>query len=54
MSLAEQYRQHADECIRLAGSAGDPVDRALLLQMAQAWRRLADRAEAENTKKRED
>jgi hypothetical protein len=47
MSLAEQYRQHADECIRLARAVEDSADKALLLQMAQAWRRLAERADAE-------
>ena len=50
MSVPDQYRRHADECVRVAQMINDSVDKALLLQMAQAWRRLAGRAEAQQTK----
>jgi hypothetical protein len=47
MPVLDEYRRHADECVRAAQMVNDPVDRTLLLQMAQAWRHLAQRAEAQ-------
>jgi hypothetical protein len=38
----EEYQQKAAECLEQANSATDPTNRALLLEMAQAWIRLAD------------
>ncbi len=46
MSWAERYRRNAAECVRLAQQTTDPTDKALLLQMASGWIRLAERAEA--------
>jgi hypothetical protein len=43
MGSAEDYLQHAEECSALAQSTDDPDDKARLLQMAEAWRDLADR-----------
>ena len=43
MAKAEECRRHAAECLRLAQDAKTPDDRARLLQMAQAWRELADK-----------
>ena len=54
MRAPDQYRQHADECVRVAQMITDPVDKALLLQMAQTWRRLAERAEAQKTEANQD
>jgi hypothetical protein len=45
MSAAETYRQHAADCVRLAQSVSAPQDRALLMEMAAMWLRLADHAE---------
>jgi hypothetical protein len=45
MDLADQYKRRAAECIRMAEQAGQPEDRELLLQMAQTWLRLAEKAE---------
>jgi hypothetical protein len=45
MSRAEEYRRYAAECIRVAQETADPNDKALLLEMAQKWRELAERAE---------
>jgi hypothetical protein len=42
MNLIERYRRYAIDCLKLAQSAGN----ALLLQMAEAWRHLAELAEA--------
>jgi len=46
MSWAERYRTHAADCVRLAQQATTPTDKALLLDMAEHWVRLAERAEA--------
>jgi hypothetical protein len=46
MSWAERYRNYAAECIRLAHHSTNPTDRALLVEMAENWRRRAERAEA--------
>ena len=47
MTLAEMYRTHAAECVALAQKARTSEDRARLLQMAQAWRELAERQESD-------
>jgi len=45
MNWAERYRGHAADCVRLARQTVSPTDKALLLQMAESWVRLAERAE---------
>ena len=45
MASADDYRRHAAECIRLARNIENQRDKALLLAMADAWRRLAKQAE---------
>jgi hypothetical protein len=45
MATAEQYRHYAAECVRLARLSESVSEKDLLLQMAEQWRRLADRAE---------
>lgn len=42
---ADEYRRNAAECLRLAGALTDPTNRAVLVEMAHAWQRLAERAE---------
>jgi hypothetical protein len=37
---AEKYRQFAEDCRRLAGKAA-PKDRAVLLEIAEAWEQCA-------------
>jgi hypothetical protein len=46
MSWAERYRGYAAECVRLAQLSGNPADKALLVEMAENWVRMAERAEA--------
>jgi hypothetical protein len=46
MTLVEIYRTYAAECVALAQKTRTAEDRARLLQMAQAWRELAERHEA--------
>jgi hypothetical protein len=36
-----EYRQHAQQCLRLADQMGSPEHRALLFDMARAWHQLA-------------
>ena len=48
MSPAETYRRYGAECLELAQRASSPEDRAHLLQMAQHWRQLAEKAEAQS------
>jgi hypothetical protein len=43
MGSTEDYLQHAEECSALAQTTDDPDDKARLLQMAEAWRDLAER-----------
>jgi hypothetical protein len=40
----ERYRRYAAECLRIAQQATDPAHKARLLEMAEAWQRLADQA----------
>jgi hypothetical protein len=44
MANAEELRGYASQCLTLAQKAKDPSDKARLLQMAEAWRQLADKA----------
>jgi hypothetical protein len=45
MSSAERYRRYASECLKLAQLAATDADKGVLLQMAEMWRRLAERFE---------
>jgi hypothetical protein len=45
MRLADQYKRRAAECVRMAERTDNADDKALLLQMAQTWMRLAEKAE---------
>ena len=42
---SERYRRYAGECLRIAQETADPADKARLLQMAEAWMKLADDAD---------
>jgi hypothetical protein len=48
MGRAEEYRRYAAECLALAQRALNPHDRARLLDMADAFNRLAAKAEGKN------
>jgi hypothetical protein len=45
MGKAEKYRHYAKECVRLAKQTQDLKEKDTLLGMAEAWRRLAERAQ---------
>jgi hypothetical protein len=49
MKSFERYRRYAVDCLKVAQSAANDCDKALLLQMAETWRQLAKRAEAKAT-----
>jgi len=51
MTLGEEYRQYAAECIRVAQHIQNPHDKALLLDMALKWRELAEKVESANVRK---
>lgn len=40
-----KFREHYEECLRLAQQATSPEQRAMLLQMAQSWKSLAEQSE---------
>ena len=46
MASPEELRGYATRCLTLAQRADDPNDKARLLQMAEAWRQLAEKAAA--------
>jgi len=48
VSKSEEYQQRAAECLRLAQNMADAGNRPLLLEMAQAWIKLAELAEKQN------
>jgi hypothetical protein len=45
-SPARDYQRYASRCLQEARSTSDPKLRAFLVEMAQAWQRLADQAKA--------
>jgi hypothetical protein len=44
MATADRYRQFAAECVRVAQVTSSPNDKAMLLQMADTWLKLAEKA----------
>lgn len=44
MRSADQYANYAAECVRVAQATKDAKDKAMLLRMAETWRRLAEQA----------
>ena len=41
-TLADIYEDQAEECLRAAAKADDPQRRALMLELAHAWRKDAE------------
>jgi hypothetical protein len=44
----EEYRRNAWACLKIAGEIADSNSKTALIQMADAWKRLADQAEKNN------
>jgi hypothetical protein len=53
MRDAATYLKFCEECLALARTAA-PEHRAILLEMAEAWRRLAGEAEARGAPSRDE
>ncbi len=45
MTAADTYRQYAAECVSLSQHRDDASEKALLIEMATMWLRLAELAE---------
>jgi hypothetical protein len=43
MASADEYYEYVEQCIALASKCLHPGDRVRLLQMAKAWRELAEK-----------
>ena len=52
MPKFQDHQRRAAECLRLAREAADKTNKALLIEMAQTWARLAeqDKARSEDEK----
>lgn len=48
MPSVDEYLQYAGQCLALAAKSSHAADKARLLQMAQAWRDLAERRDNGN------
>jgi hypothetical protein len=46
LSKFEDHQRRAAECLRLAHEVSDQTNKALLLEMAQTWIRLAEQVKA--------
>jgi hypothetical protein len=46
MGRSQEYRLFASRCLEIARATADDQTRAVMLQMAQVWSRLADEIEA--------
>jgi hypothetical protein len=51
MARVDRYRLYAAECVRLARRSDSIAEKYVLLQMAEHWRRLAERAEEDERKR---
>ena len=47
METPDQYHEYAAECFRLASKSKTEADRETLLELARAWKKVAEEAEAE-------
>jgi hypothetical protein len=45
MTRAQEYRTYAEECMRIAQQTSNPDNRISLIEMAQRWSELAEKAE---------
>jgi hypothetical protein len=48
MRTPDQYREFAAECYRLAAEAKTEEHQRILLEMARAWREVAEEVEAKS------
>jgi hypothetical protein len=50
LSTPEEYQRRASDLLRIAQETDDPTNKALLLEMAQAWVNLAERTRVSKDK----
>jgi hypothetical protein len=50
MTTSTQFRQFAEDCLRLAGETKNLQERELLQKMAETWTKLAKEAERKSSK----
>jgi hypothetical protein len=48
----QYYQQYSSDCLRLANTTLDPDTKAVLVDMAQAWLKLAEQANSLHSQKR--
>jgi hypothetical protein len=49
VARSEEHQRRAAECLRLAHDAVDKTNKALLIEMAQTWARLAEQEKARSS-----
>jgi len=49
METPDKYREYAAECFRLASEAKTEADRKTLLQLARAWKEVAEEQQNANS-----
>jgi hypothetical protein len=54
MPSVDEYLQYAEQCLALAAKSSRAADKARLLQMAQAWRDLAEKRDNGNSRKADE
>jgi len=54
MASADEYYEYVEQCIVLASRCLHPGDKVRLLQMAKAWRNLAEKLEASQNRPEAD
>jgi len=54
MPSGDEYYEYVEQCIALASVCAHPGDKARLLQMAKAWRELAEKLDASQNSPAED
>ena len=45
--LVERYRSYAAKCVKISRNISDPIGKLVILEMAQSWLDLAQRAAEE-------
>jgi hypothetical protein len=54
MSDLQKYRQHAEECRKMAEKAFSPLDKEVWLQLAADWLRMVQLAEQREGRRRDE
>lgn len=52
MAKIQDHQRRAAECLRLAHEATDKTNKALLIEMAQTWAKLAEQEKARDSEQK--